>query len=73
MPSGFLTFAHRCNPDETCDSICPRCFQTIATVRDEAELPKTESQHVCDPHLLERFERLNFQRHKGAMNRGQFR
>ena len=32
-----------------------------------------ESQHVCDPYLLERFERLKGHRHKEAMNRGQFR
>lgn len=51
MPLGFLPFAHRYNPNGTCDSICPRCFQTIATVRDEAQLPRIESQHVCDPHL----------------------
>ena len=58
MPIGFLMFAHRYNPDRTCDSICSRCFRTIATVRDQAELPKIESQHVCDPHILERFGRF---------------
>jgi hypothetical protein len=73
MPIGFLFFAHRNNPDGTCDTICSRCFQTVATVRDEAEFPKIESQHVCDPDILERFERSNLQRHKLGMNRVQFR
>ena len=73
MPIGFLLFAHRNNPDGSCDTICSRCFQTIATVRDEAELPRIESKHVCDRHLLERFERLNSQRHTLGMKRSQFR
>ena len=73
MPIGFLIFAHRYNPDGTFDTICSRCFQTIATVRDETELPKIESQHVCDQHILERFVRLNSQRHKWGTNKGQLR
>jgi len=73
MPIGFLIFAHRNNLDGTCDTICSRCFQTIATVRDEAEFPKIEGQHICDPHILERFGRLNFHRDTWGMKRGQFR
>jgi hypothetical protein len=61
MPHRLLKFAHRHNPDGTYDSICPRCIQTIATVRDETELPRIESQHTCDPDILERFGRLVFQ------------
>ena len=56
-PSGFLTFARRNNLDGTADSICPRCFQTIATVNDEAEFSRLEREHVCDPHVLERLQR----------------
>ncbi len=33
-----------------------RCFQTIATVSDEAELPRFEHEHTCDPIVLARFE-----------------
>ena len=73
MPIRFFIFAHRHNPDGTCETICSRCFQTIATVRDEAEFPTIEREHVCNPLLLERFERLNFQRGLCGMNRGQFR
>ena len=56
-PSGFPTFARRYNPNGTVDSICPRCFQTIATVKDEAEFSRFEQEHVCDPHVLERLQR----------------
>ena len=71
MPLGFLIFAHRHNTDGTIDSICSRCFQTIATVLVEADLPRIESRHVCVPHNLERIERLNSSRRKRAMNRSQ--
>ena len=57
MPEGVFKFAHRPNPDETIDSICPRCFQTVAHVKYEAELPRHEQKHVCDQHILERFGR----------------
>jgi hypothetical protein len=56
MPLRFLIFAHRYNPDGTCDSICSQCFQTIANVKDVAELPAVEGKHICDPHILKRFE-----------------
>lgn len=55
MPSAVLGFTHRCNSDFTFDSICHRCFQTIATVQDEGELPTFELKHVCDPRLVKRF------------------
>jgi hypothetical protein len=40
-----INFAHRLNPDGTVEPICIHCFQTIATVWDEAELPKLEQEH----------------------------
>jgi len=52
-------FAHRSNPDGTVDTICTCCFQTIATVSDEAKLPKIEQEHICDPVILARFEYAN--------------
>jgi hypothetical protein len=69
MASGFLMFAHRYNPDGTSDSICSKCFQTIATVRDKAELAEIEGQHLCEPHLLERFQRVSFERRNDVTNR----
>ena len=38
------------------DSICTRCFATVATVKKEADLGRFEREHKCDPMKLERFE-----------------
>ena len=44
-------FAHRMNKNGTIDSICPRCYTTIATSIWEADLDRTEATHICDPSL----------------------
>ena len=49
-------FAHRSNLDRTTDTICPRCFATVATVYNESKLLRFEQQHICDPVLVKRFE-----------------
>ena len=49
-------FAHRSHLDGTVDAICRHCFQTIATVRDEAKLSQFEQEHACEPAALARFE-----------------
>jgi len=59
MTNRFLKFAHRQNPDGTYDSICSRCFQTIATVRDEDALQRIEGRHNCDPNLLARYWQMD--------------
>jgi hypothetical protein len=53
-----LKFAHRPNADGTIDSICPRCFLTIATATKEADLLQSEMGHDCDPQLIARYEAL---------------
>jgi hypothetical protein len=45
-------FPHRHNSDGTVDSICVKCFSTIATDRDETALREFEQHHVCDPNRL---------------------
>jgi hypothetical protein len=50
-------FARRANDDGTTDSICMNCFRTIATSVWESDLDRVESDHVCDPRELERFQR----------------
>jgi hypothetical protein len=45
----FVSFARRHNADSTIDSICARCYQTIAHERDEANLINPEQSHSCDP------------------------
>jgi hypothetical protein len=44
-----ISFAHRNNGNGTHDSICRGCFMTVASARDEAELPRHESDHICRP------------------------
>ena len=56
MPQQVSQFVHRQNQNGTFDSICTLCFQTIANVKDEAKLQSVELEHVCDPHLIRRFE-----------------
>lgn len=51
-----MKFAHRANEDGTLDSICPRCFVTIANSTWEADLERVEMAHVCDPVWLSHFE-----------------
>ncbi len=40
-------YAHRENADGTFDSICLRCFQTIASANSEMELVESERVHSC--------------------------
>ena len=47
-----LKFAHRCNPDGSVDSICYRCFATVATAKVESELHRYEQQHVCASKIM---------------------
>jgi hypothetical protein len=48
-------FPHRHNSDGSYDSICTRCFATVATAQNESELAFHESAHVCEPVTLYRF------------------
>lgn len=45
-------FPHRKNLDGTHDAICNKCYQTIASVREESHLAEFERGHVCDPDAL---------------------
>jgi hypothetical protein len=42
-------FFHRTTPDSTIESICTRCFQTIARGKNEAEIVEVEKVHSCTP------------------------
>ena len=67
MPSFLFAqpkFPHRMNRDGTIDSICPRCYATIATSTREADLERIEAAHVCNPSRLSYFDE---QRRKPAM------
>ena len=46
------SYPHRKNRDGSFDSICLRCFATIARAKEVAELKNREKQHVCDEAFL---------------------
>jgi hypothetical protein len=51
------SFSHRFNQDGSIDSICRRCFATVATVKSESELKRPEKDHVCDGWTLGKYGR----------------
>ena len=42
-------FAKRQNWNSSIDSICTKCFRTVATANSEQELVAREEKHACDP------------------------
>ncbi len=40
------------------ESICPGCFRTISSKQDEADLVYDETNHLCDPADLSRYQLL---------------
>ena len=40
-------FFHRTMPDSTLESVCMKCFQTIARGRNEEETSEQEEMHSC--------------------------
>jgi len=48
----FVSFSRRQNDDSTIDSICTRCYQTVASGDRSTELGlvSAEQNHVCNPH-----------------------
>jgi hypothetical protein len=47
-----IQYPHRHNPDETWDSICKKCFRTIANCKTESELADFEKAHVCNQPVV---------------------
>ena len=47
-------FQHRLNASGSYDSICIRCFTTVAKAQKESELAGHESAHTCDEWELYR-------------------
>ena len=45
-------FPHRRDRDGLYDSICPRCFATVARSKPEAELEELERSHICHSSFL---------------------
>lgn len=55
-------FRHRPNNDGSIDSICLRCFRTVASNNYEWSLAMVESHHQCNPVDLMRFEHLQIEK-----------
>jgi hypothetical protein len=51
-----LEFTHRSNSNGSMDSICSRCYDTVATSIWEAELELAEEAHRCRRTGLHMFE-----------------
>ena len=45
-------FPHRRDRDGLFDSICPRCFATVARSKAEVEMEALESSHICHSSFL---------------------
>jgi hypothetical protein len=45
-------FPHRRNSDETYNSICLTCLETVASYKAEEELEKLDAMHVCKTGLV---------------------
>jgi hypothetical protein len=43
-----VSFARRKNHDSSIDSICTKCYQTIASADSAVELATMEHSHMCD-------------------------
>ena len=52
MASTLCTFPHRLNRDGSFDSICLRCFATVANAATETELTAHDQNHICDQTML---------------------
>lgn len=58
MSSRKAHFMRRENTNGTLDSICCKCFVTVATARSEFELSAPERSHECDPILLKHWKEM---------------
>jgi hypothetical protein len=54
------SFAHRRNRNGSYDSICTKCYATVASAESEEALSSLESAHVCDPFTLALIEQNSF-------------
>jgi hypothetical protein len=46
--TSFASFARRQNRDSSIDSICTKCYQTVASAQSESELAIADQSHVCN-------------------------
>lgn len=65
-------YTRRPNVDGTTDSICNKCFATIVTAIGESELARAEKYHLCDPAVLEYWQKLRDERQCDSDERNLF-
>lgn len=53
MESGF---SHRFKANGSIDSICHRCFATVGTAFEAADLERIEDRHTCIPSEQSRYD-----------------
>jgi len=62
--TSFISFARRQNHDSTIDSICTKCYQTIASGQSDSSLASAEENHRCDLNAEDdRREEISRQHH----------
>jgi hypothetical protein len=62
--TSYISFARRRNHDSSIDSICTKCYQTIASGQDDSSLTNADEGHLCDPNAeLDRLESISHQHH----------
>ena len=64
--TSFVCFARRRNLDSSVDSVCTRCYRTVANAREESHLDLAEQSHACNSSDYSEDERLSFLRHLKA-------
>jgi hypothetical protein len=47
--TSFISFARKRKQDSTFDSVCTRCYETVATGKNEANVAEAEQAHFCEP------------------------
>ena len=52
MASTLRKFPHRLNRDGSYDSICLKCFATVANTQTEIELTAFDKSHACNHAML---------------------
>jgi hypothetical protein len=57
MQTSSNGFPLKLNSDGTYDSICPRCFLTVARQMAQAEIVREERKHVCTKASLKAAKR----------------
>jgi hypothetical protein len=68
--TSFISFARRRNQDSTIDSICTKCYQTIASGINDSSLTSAEESHLCDLNAeMDRREEISRQHHGSGISR----